>query len=242
MGDVFLRNICLNLGGTAIFDNLTELFPAGQVYLLIGPSGGGKTSLLKVISGLWPADSGVIQFDGDDILKFNKAKMLELHKRSGFVFQSAALISNMSVFDNLALFYQYHTDMDNSEIMERLNLYLNMLGCDFDLDQRPNSLSTGQRILVSIVRAISHNPDYIFLDEPVANLDAVSTRRVRDIILDLKKRGKTMVMVTHNLNFGFAVADKIGVLANGKIVESGTKAEITNSSNEITKTIFANDY
>ena len=242
MGSINLHNVCLNLDGNTIFDNLNESFPEGKVYLLIGPSGSGKTSLLKVISGLWPVNSGIIKFGDDDILEYSKAQMLELHKRSGFVFQNAALISNMSVFENLSLFYHYHTDMSDEEITEKISICLDALGCCFNLSQRPNSLSTGQRMMVSIARAISHDPDYIFLDEPVANLDTGSAKRVRDIINSLKKRGKTIIMVTHDLSFGFSVADKIGVLAYGKIIESGSRSEITDSSNKITRTILARDY
>lgn len=243
MGKISVRNLCVNFGETILFDNLCEDFESGELYILVGPSGGGKSSLLKVISGLFPWCNGSIEFDGEDILKYSKEKMLNLHKRSGFVFQNAALINNMSIFGNLTLYYHYHhPEISDEEIMEKLQFYFDWVGFTDDVNMRPSTLSTGERMMVSLIRAIIHEPEYIFFDEPIANIDAIATKKVKEITLDLKKKGKTMIMVTHDLTFGFAVADKIGILAEGKIIESGTREEIINSSNKITRQVMNLDH
>ncbi len=234
-----MKNICLKFQEHVVFDYLSERIEDGETYVLLGYSGSGKSTLLKVISGLLFPSKGEVIIGGKNIFSFSKVKMLELHKNSGFVFQNAALISNLNIFENLALFYQYHMNMKDDEIMERIQPFLKEVNWDDDLKLRPSMLSTGERILVSIIRAISHNPDFIFWDEPSANLDNLTAKKVDEIFRKLKKQRKTMILVTNNIQFGLPLADRVGILYNGKIIESGTPAEMKKSENEVTRSLLS---
>ena len=239
MGSIYIKSIVMNYNELEVFDRLTELIHDGETYLLIGQSGSGKSSLMKAMAGLLYPDEGEIQVKGENIVNYNKFQMLDYHVRSGYVFQNAALISNMTLYENLALFYEYHTDMTKDEIRDRIHYYIEMIGYSGTLDVRPSTLSMGERMMICIVRAISHNPEYLFFDEPTASLDPVATKRTKEIIADQKKQGKTIMLVSHDLQFGFSVADRVGVLHEGKIVESGTPDEIMHSKMEITNQLLS---
>ena len=239
MPAIILKNLCLKFQEHVVFDYLSERIEDGETYVLLGYSGSGKSTLLKVISGLLFPAKGEVVIGGENIFDFSKHKMLEFHKSSGFVFQNAALISNLNVFENLALFYQYHMNMPDEEIIKRVQPYLDDVRWDDDLKLRPSMLSTGERILVSIIRAISHDPDFIFWDEPSANLDNLTSKKVDEIFWKLKKQRKTMILVTNNIQFGLPLADRVGILYNGKIIESGTPAEMKKSDNEITRSLLS---
>ncbi|OHD57503.1 MAG: hypothetical protein A2Y33_05910 [Spirochaetes bacterium GWF1_51_8] len=239
MGTIFLKNICLTFGDHMLFDNLSERIEDGETYVLLGYSGSGKSTLLKTISGLLFPNKGEVIIGGKNIFSYTKSEMLNLHKHSGFVFQNAALISNLSIFENLALFYQYHYGWKDDAVMERIQPHLDSVGWDDDLSLRPGTLSTGERILVSIIRAISHDPEFVFWDEPSANLDNLTMKKANEIFLKLKKQGKTMILVTNDIRFGLPLADKIGILHQGKIIESGRPADLKKSDNEVTRSLLS---
>lgn len=235
MGDIVIDKISLKYGSYTVFDELSETIHDGECYVIFGASGSGKSSLLKVIAGLFPFITGKVLVDGDDIFSYDKQEMLAFHTRSGFVFEKSALISNLSIYDNLALIYRYHDlGLDEDEIKSTILYHLNRIGMTDNVNLRPDSLSLGERMMVGIVRAISHEPDYIFWDEPMANLDRMTAQKVIEIVLEMKEKKKTMVIVTHNLEFAKKAADRIGILSEGKIVESGTFEELQHSSLPIT--------
>jgi ABC-type multidrug transport system ATPase subunit len=144
----------------------------------------------------------------------------------------------MSIYENLSLFYNYHTSLPEKEIYQKIKKYLDYVGFDNDLSQRPNTISTGERMLVNIVRAISHEPDLLFWDSPLSNLDTHYQNRIKNIIADFKKAKKTMLLATGDFDFAFSIADKIGILNRGTIVESGTPKEIKSSEYSLTKEIL----
>ncbi len=229
MGKIVLDKVTVCFDGMFALDGVSGVVEDGEIFVIIGSSGSGKSTLLKAIAGLQWGTEGKIFVDGEDITRYTKSAMLDYHRRSGYVFQNAALISNMSIYDNLALYYRYHTDMSEDDIRVIISDMLTLFDLKDDLNNRPNTLSTGERIIVGIVRAISHDPEYVFWDEPLANLDSVATRRIEDLILGLKEQGKTMIIVTHDIKFAFRMADHIGILSEGKLIESGTSDEIQSS-------------
>lgn len=229
MGNIFIKNLTLKYESNALLDNLSEVINDGEVYVLIGASGSGKTTLLKTLAGLSLVQGGEIIISGKNILKYSQRQMLDYHKVCGYVFQNSALISNMTIYENLSLYYNYHTDMTEKAIYEKIKYFLDYVGFHDDLTFRPAALSTGEKMLVNIVRAISHEPEFIFWDNPLANIDAIYQRRVKKILCDFKAEKRTMILVTSDIDFGFQIADKVGVLVAGKIIESGTPQEIKNS-------------
>jgi phospholipid/cholesterol/gamma-HCH transport system ATP-binding protein len=238
MGAIAVKKLVHKFGETVVLDEFTETFYDGELYVLMGASGSGKTTLLKDIAGLGFMPGGKIEVNGQSIYKFSQKKMLDYHMHSGFVFQNSALIGNMSIRENLTLYYQYHTAMPDEEIMPILNRFLHYVGFADDLNARPNALSTGEKMLINIVRAISHDPEYLFWDSPLANLDPIYGRKVKNIITDLKKKKKTMILVTNDAEFAFSVADTIGIIQNGRIVDRGTPDEIRRSTVDITQRLI----
>jgi len=238
MGDIYIKDLVMKYNDAPVIDHISEHIQDGELYAFLGASGSGKTTLLKLIAGLQDADSGVVEVNGNNIMKFNKKQMLEYHKNSGFVFQNAALISNMSIYENLSLYYNYHTDMKDKEIYEKIKKYLDYFEFDNDLTLRPASLSMGERMVINIIRAISHEPEYIFWDNPATALDIHYQRKVKNIIMDLKKERRTMILSTGDFGFAASIADRIGVMYRGRIIEYGTPEEIKNSNLEITKNLI----
>lgn len=241
MGDISLKNIFLKFDDSIIINNLSENIYNGELYALIGSSGSGKTVLLKIIAGLTLFNSGSIEVNGKNITKFSQRQMLDYHKNCGFVFQNSALISNMTIYENLSLYYNYHTDMPDEEIYEKIKKFLDYEGFSQNLGLRPSAISVGERMLVNIVRATFHGPEFILWDNPLADLDAIYQRRVKKIIADLKKQNKTMILVTNDFDFALSNADRIGILHNGKIIESAAPIEIKDSSNAITRELMGRD-
>jgi ABC-type multidrug transport system ATPase subunit len=241
MGSISIKKVLMKFDNNIVIDNLDEEIYDGELYALIGSSGSGKTTLLKIIAGLALINGGEVLVNGKNILKFSQNQMLDYHKICGFVFQNSALISNMSIYENLSLYYNYHTNMTEKEIYEKIKYFLDYVGYNDDLTYRPNVLSFGEKMLINIIRAIFHNPEFIFWDNPLASLDSIYQRKVKNIIIDLKKQKKTMVLVTNDFDFAFSVADKVGVLAAGKILESGTPDEIRSSRLKFTKELICKE-
>ncbi|MCX7820818.1 MAG: ATP-binding cassette domain-containing protein [Brevinematales bacterium] len=206
---------------------------------MFGPTEAGKATVLEAMVGLVFPQSGKVYIEGKNLSKFSQKQMLDFHKNCGFVFQNAALISNLSIYENLSLYYNYHTNMKEKEIYEIANYYLKQFNFDNDLSLRPASLSIGEKMIVNIVRAISHDPDYLFFDNPFASLDITNQRKVKKLIFEMKEKDKTVVVVTNDSKTLFEIADKIAILEEGVIIERGSKDEIVNTKNPRVKEILS---
>ncbi|MGA2142399.1 MAG: ABC transporter ATP-binding protein [Brevinematales bacterium] len=241
MANIYIKDVTVRFNKSVVIDKLTERLSDGDFYVMLGLSGSGKTTLLKIIAGLAFVSSGSVEIGGENIVKYSQRQMLDYHRCCGYVFQNAALISNMSIYENLSLYYNYHTDLSEKDIYLKIKKFLDYVGFDNDISQRPNILSAGEKMLVNIVRAISHEPEYIFWDSPLSNLDTHYQNRVKKIILDFKKQKKTMVLATGDIDFAFSIADKIGILQKGRIIESGTPGDIKNSNYSPTREFIDNE-
>lgn len=199
----------------------------GEILVIMGGSGSGKSTLLKNMLGLMQPTHGEIIIDKMNINTVDKQQMLKLRRTMGVAFQGGALLSSMSVGDNIKLPLRQHTDLDEStiSIMTRLKLELmNLAGFE---DLMPSELSGGMLKRAGLARAVIMDPKILFFDEPSAGLDPVTSVELDQLILELRKAmNMTIIVVTHELESAFTIADRIAVLYDGEIVKTGTVEEI----------------
>jgi phospholipid/cholesterol/gamma-HCH transport system ATP-binding protein len=153
MGSIIIDKIVMQYSSTAVLNELSETVGDGEFFTILGSSGSGKSTILKTVSGLFPPTSGTVVIDGIDIFKLSKPAMLDFHKKSGFAFQNAALVNNLTVYENLALYYHYHyPQMSDEEIFERLDEHIERIGFTDDITSRPSTLSAGERSMIGLIR------------------------------------------------------------------------------------------
>lgn len=204
----------------------------GKTIVIMGQSGCGKSVLLKHFVGLLYPDRGSIVVDGEEIARLNRKNLFRIRMRFGMVFQSAALFDSMTVGENVGLALAEHTDKSAEEILEIGREKLSMVGLGDVLDKKPAELSGGMKKRVGIARAIVMNPDCVLYDEPTTGLDPIMADAINNLILKLKQElNITSVVVTHDLQSAFKVADAIAMLAGGKIIFRGTPEEVQSSDN-----------
>jgi phospholipid/cholesterol/gamma-HCH transport system ATP-binding protein len=210
-----------------------EIFP-GETFSIIGPSGTGKSVLLKHIVNLETPDSGEIFIDGHSI--FNPSGNEPLNYRCSMVFQSSALFNSLSVGENVGLWLREKRVCKEHVIRQIIHDKLALVGLEGQGDLKTAELSGGMRKRVAIARSLAMNPDLILYDEPTAELDPINTDELANTILQLKANThNTTVIVTHDLNFALYISDRIAMISGGKIVEVGTPAEFKLSENPIVK-------
>ena len=200
-----LRNINKAFGGKQILTNFSLSIPEKQILAIVGPSGGGKTTLLRMLAGLETIDSGEIYYNGESLA------IDELEKRNllGFVFQDFQLFPHLSVLENLTLSPIKTMNMDKEAAEKKARGLLEQLGLAGHADAYPFSLSGGQKQRVALARAMMINPEVIGYDEPTSALDPELRLEVEKLILQNKERGMTQIVVTHDLQFAENIADKI---------------------------------
>jgi ABC-type multidrug transport system ATPase subunit len=242
MHEIELKNISLTLNGHRVLEKINETISKGCLYYLMGTAGSGKSSFLKVINGLFMDIEGSVIVSGQSIYNLNPKKMLEYHKQNSFVFQNSALINNMTIIENLSLYYNYHTSLTKEEIIEKIDPYLELFEIDRKkLYERPYFLSTGQRMLFGIIRALLEDCKTLFWDEPIANLDQIERNKVKKIIKDKNRQGKTVILVSNDWEFGLSVADHVGVLHNGRLIYSEPPQIIRKSKDHIIRSLISKE-
>lgn len=213
-----IKELSKKFDGNVVLDRVSLTIEDGSLVVILGPSGTGKTVLLKSILGLLPVDGGRVEYDGKSIFELKPAELYQLRKQVGFVFQSAALFDSMTVYENIALPISEHTTLSPKKIKEKVKNILEIVGLPNKERLYPRSLSGGMKRLVAIGRAIALDPKYLFYDEPTTGLDPVMKDRIVQLIINLKQNyKKTGIVVTHDLQTAEAVGDEIYMLKNGKI-------------------------
>ncbi|QYH19195.1 amino acid ABC transporter ATP-binding protein [Corynebacterium aquatimens] len=197
---------------------------AGEVVAIIGPSGCGKSTLLRTVNGLEPVDSGRIFVDGVDVTAAG-TKLKDVRTDVGMVFQSYDLFPHLTVMKNLLLAPKVVQGANEKEARERALALLDRVGLADKADARPRELSGGQKQRVAIVRALMMQPKALLLDEITASLDPEIVREVLEVVVDLAREGMTMLVVTHEMSFAKAVADRIVFMDAGQIIEVGPPEE-----------------
>lgn len=213
-----IRNLSKRFDSLVVLDDVSFQINDASLVVVLGPSGTGKSVLLKAMLGLLPVDSGDVVFDGKSMQASSDKEIYEIRKKVGFVFQGTALFDSMNVADNIALPLREHTDLSSKDIRERLCCLLDVVGMAGKANLYPQSLSGGMKRLVAVARALALNPEYLFYDEPTTGLDPVMTDRVVGLIQNLKKsHASSGIVVTHDLETARAVGDEIFMLKNGRI-------------------------
>lgn len=227
---VSLQNVIKRFGDNLVLDGISLDVREHDVVVLCGPSGGGKSTLLRSINGLERINSGKILYRGTELTKKN---FHEVRRHIGMVFQQFNLFSNLSVKDNLLIAPSKLLKKDKDELQEKALEYLKSFGITEKLDAYPHELSGGQKQRVAIVRSLMMEPDVLLFDEPTSALDPEMIKEVLDAMRRLSDMGMTMVIVTHEMAFAREVATRICFLESGKIiVDADNKGFFENNNNE----------
>jgi phospholipid/cholesterol/gamma-HCH transport system ATP-binding protein len=233
---VELRDVRFGYGERLILDGITLTVPRGKVTALMGASGGGKTTVLRLIGGQYRAQSGSLTFDGEEVAALNSKDLYAVRRRMGMLFQFGALFTDLSVFDNVAFPLREHTDLSESMIRDIVLMKLEAVGLRGARDLMPSEVSGGMARRVALARAMALDPELIMYDEPFAGLDPISLGTAARLIRQLNDTlGLTSVIVSHDLDETFHIADQVIVLANGKIAAQGTPDEVRHSTDPLVK-------
>jgi phospholipid/cholesterol/gamma-HCH transport system ATP-binding protein len=232
---VKIRGLTFRRGSRAIFDGIDIDIQRGKVTAIMGPSGTGKTTLLKLIGGQLRPDAGTIHVDGQDIHALNTRELYKLRMRMGMLFQSGALLTDISVFENVAYPIREHTDLPESMIRKLLLLKLEAVGLRGARDLMPSELSGGMARRVALARAMVLDPMMIMYDEPFTGQDPISMGVLVKLIRKLNDASRlSSIIVSHDVQETAQIADQIYVISNGRVIESGSPERIMNSELEWT--------
>lgn len=227
MGNVIrVRNFTKSFGSKTVHKDVTFDVKKGECLGLIGGSGAGKSVILRSLIGLEKPDSGQIFVHDTDIVPLREKDLVEVRKQVAYVFQGGALFDSMTVYENLAYPLREHTNMTEAEIDKKIHEQLAEFGLLGNDEVFPASLSGGMQKRVGLARAIIMGPEVVLYDEPTAGLDPYNTKKIQDMILRLKAKGVTSILVTHDMPTAFAVCDRMVMLLEGRIQAQGTLEEI----------------
>ncbi|MGZ8239274.1 MAG: ATP-binding cassette domain-containing protein [Methylobacter sp.] len=230
---VSVRNLSFSRGNKKIFDDISLEFERGKVTAIMGPSGTGKTTLLKLIGGQLHPKQGSVIVDGNDVHRLRRSELYNLRKRMGMLFQSGALLTDMNVFDNVAFPLREHTHLPESMIRTLVLMKLQAVGLRGARNLMPNELSGGMARRIALARAIALDPMMIMYDEPFTGQDPISKGALVQLIKSLNNiLGLTSIIVSHDVQETAAIADYIYVISEGKVVGQGTSKEIEQSESE----------
>jgi len=239
---IVVENLKKRFGNKVVHNGVTFTVYDGEIFVIMGPSGTGKSVLLKQIAKLIEPDEGRILVYGMDILKLNEEEVERFRETLTYVFQSGALFDSYPVWYNVAFYLIEKKGVKEKVARERASYYLSLLGLSGTEELYPSELSGGMRKRVAVARALCMNPKCILFDEPTSGLDPVMTAILDRLILRLKEEfKKTCVVVSHDVTSAFRIADRIAILFNGKIVEIGTPEEIKRSENPVVKQFIAGE-
>jgi phospholipid/cholesterol/gamma-HCH transport system ATP-binding protein len=231
------------LGGKTILDEVSFEVPQGETFVIVGLSGAGKSVTLKHMVQLLIPDRGTVRIGDDVISEAHGADLERMRGRFGVLFQGAALLQWLTVFENVALPLREHTKMTEEEIGKAVLEKLRLLNMEDAADKFPSDLSGGMQKRVGLARAIVMDPEIILYDEPTSGLDPVTSRLIDQLIENLRKElGITSVVVTHDLHSALAIGTRIMMIDGGKIVENATPDQFIHSENEVVKHFLESQY
>jgi phospholipid/cholesterol/gamma-HCH transport system ATP-binding protein len=239
---VRVRDLHTRLGGKVIFDGLTLDVPRGSITAIMGPSGTGKTTLLRHLTGQMRADSGSVSVDGEDVARLSRNALFALREKVGFLFQNSALLTDFNVFENVAFPLRQHTKLPEALIRTIVLTKLQAVGLRGAARLMPSELSGGMARRVALARAIVFDPMLILYDEPFVGLDPIALNQVLRLIRTLNRTlGITSILVAHELAAIRQVADRVYLIANGKLVAQGTPDELAAEATPWTRQFFGGE-
>lgn len=233
--EVELRGVRLEYGSRVVLDDVSFGLRHGETFAILGGSGAGKSTILRLILRLTLPDAGAVRVRGVDVTDAPLEEVLSLRRRMGMVFQASALFDSLSVYDNVAFPLEEHTGLGDEAIRARVREVLTFVDLDPDEvgELLPAQLSGGMKKRVGIARAIAHEPELLLFDEPTTGLDPITTRTINELILKLQRElTVSAIVVTHDIRSVFTISDRSALLHEGRIVFMGTPEEMRASEDE----------
>jgi len=223
-GSVAVRmdRVSKRFGSQKVLDDVSFDIPKGKAFVLLGRSGAGKSVALRHIIGLVRPDSGRVLVEERDVAALRASELSELRKHLGFLFQNAALFDSMTVGENVAFPMRRHTRLTSRQIRERARQKLAAVGLEDAYDKMPAELSGGMKKRAALARAMALDPEILLIDEPSAGLDPITSHEIDELLVERKRAGTTLAMVTHNIPSARRIADELALLHEGRIVAKGT--------------------
>jgi phospholipid/cholesterol/gamma-HCH transport system ATP-binding protein len=216
---ISVRDLVCRFGEQTVLDGVDMDVYDGEILVIMGGSGSGKSTLLRHMIGTFIPDSGTVKVFGEDLAQLDEHGMNKVRRQFGILFQSGALFNSMSVADNVALSLREHTDLDSDIIKFIVKIKLEQVGLREASEKFPSQISGGMKKRAGLARALALDPKLLFYDEPSAGLDPVTSATIDQLILDLaKKAGATSVVVTHDMDSAFVIADRMAMLDKGKML------------------------
>lgn len=235
-----ISNLRIFLGNAWVHDGLNLAVEKGEILAIVGGSGSGKTTLLREMLGLTPPTSGSIEIFNRELTNASPATLLEIQKRWGVLFQSNALFSSLTILENVAFPLKEHTTLDSASINELALLKIKLAGLPEEAAIKyPSQLSGGMLRRAGLARAIVLDPELIFLDEPTSGLDPNTAAAFDELILNLQSTmGLTIVIITHDLDSLWTIADRVAFLGKGKVLSVDTMPNLVKNSNPMIQAFF----
>ena len=229
-----LKNVSMSFQERRILDAVSMQVQPGEILVIIGPSGAGKSTLLRLMIGLLKPNAGQIWVDGREISHLDEDELNKIRRNMGMVFQYSALFDSMTVGENVAFGIRQHTKMPEDQILRVIRRTLRMVGLMGRENAMPSELSGGMKKRVSLARAIALNPKIVLYDEPTSGLDPVMSATINRLIMSTRRiLGVTAVVVTHDMESAFTIADRIAMMYDEKIIAIGTPDEFRQSANPL---------
>lgn len=231
---VELRDVHFSYGDRPVLRGLSLAVPRGKVTAIMGASGGGKTTVLRLIGGQHKAQQGQVLFDGQDVGRMDMAQLYAARRRMGMLFQFGALFTDMSVLDNVAFPLREHTDLPEALVRDIVLMKLHAVGLRGARDLMPGQISGGMARRVALARSIALDPELVMYDEPFAGLDPISLGTAAQLIRQLNDAmGLTTILVSHDVDATFALADHVIVLGPGTIAAQGAPEAVRHSTDPL---------
>jgi len=231
-----VEDLVMSFGDRTVLSNISFSVERGSVCVIMGGSGCGKSTILRILVGAYTPDSGTVRLFGKDIVSIDRAGLDAIRKRFGILFQAGALYSSMNGADNVALPIREHTELHENIIDIMVKIKLEQVGMKEFADLMPAQLSGGMRKRVALARALALDPEILFYDEPTSGLDPVAAAVIDGLIVDLsRKLGVTSLVVTHSMESAFRIADHIIMLYDGGIIADGKPDQFRESANPVVR-------
>lgn len=226
-----LKQVSIAFGGQTLLRNVNVTIPLGESFVIIGPSGQGKSVLIKLMSGLLEPTSGQIFIEGKNLVTLRGKEREAVMQKLGMLFQKNALFDSLSVADNIGFPLRETTSLSEEEIQNRITRFLEDVAIPHARALFPDEISGGMQKRLGIARALALQPEIVFYDDPTAGLDPITSRKIIELIIRLRQEdNSTVVAITNDMNRAYQMADRIGMVVDGQLIVTGTVQETKNHS------------